>query len=85
MEIPTKENTDTTKQTVSGGRVWLIILGFGVKRYTNGDVYEGEWKIFKKHGRCQFELMVTVLGKGALTKHDGSTQIGEWVEDVFQH
>ena len=35
---------------LGGGWVWVLV-GAGVKRYANGNVYDGEWKDDKRNGR----------------------------------
>jgi hypothetical protein len=44
--------------------------GYGIYRYPNGDVYEGEWDNDKKHGL------------GEYIYSDGSVYRGEWKEDM---
>jgi hypothetical protein len=40
--------------------------GFGVQRYSKGDIYEGEWMADRMHG------------KGILLHADGSSYEGLW-------
>lgn len=44
--------------------------GLGQMHYTNGDVYEGDWKSGKRHGN------------GRLVDPEGSVYTGQWSNDI---
>jgi len=56
----------------------VIVLGRGVWKGANGDIYDGEWKDDKAHGKFTSEVRVIVLGRGVYKWANGNIYEGEF-------
>lgn len=67
--------------------------GYGVYKYMNGNVYDGEWKKDKKHGKGKYDYFLTgesyegdwymgeKRGEGEFTFSYGQTYKGGWLKN----
>jgi hypothetical protein len=61
----------------------VIVLGRGVLKLADGNIYEGEYKDGNRHGKFTSEVRVIVLGRGVWKGADGDNYEGEWKDDKF--